>query len=66
MKGFIKTLLLILIFTSCNTSSEKYIDVSSSENDIEFYDLVKVEFQDGTTKGYISIPNFLIKENPAV
>lgn len=59
-----KILLIALIFTSCNTSNKKYKDITSSKNDIEFYDLVKVEFQDGTTKGYISIPNFLIKGNP--
>tara|TARA_B100000780_G_C21008819_1_gene403890 strand:- start:249 stop:893 length:645 start_codon:yes stop_codon:yes gene_type:complete len=65
MKVLIKILLLVLIFTSCNTSNEKYKDVSSSEKDIEFYDLVKVRFQDDTTKGHISIPKFLVKGKSA-
>ena len=58
-----KLLLLsaLLIFNCCNTSNKKYKDVSSSEKDIEFYDLVKVKFQDDTSNGYISIPNFLVK-----
>lgn len=65
MKVLIKILLPVLIFTNCNTSNEKYKDVSSSEKDIKFYDLVEVGFQDETTKGHISIPRFLVKGKSA-
>ena len=57
-------LLNILIFNSCNISDNNYQNVTSSKNDINFYELVEVQFQDGSFKGSISIPNFLEKFKP--
>ena len=57
-------LLNILIFNSCNISDNNYQNVTSSKNDINFYDLVEVQFQDGSFKGSVSIPNFLKKLKP--
>tara|TARA_B110000285_G_scaffold222844_1_gene277522 strand:+ start:143 stop:781 length:639 start_codon:yes stop_codon:yes gene_type:complete len=57
-------LLNILIFNSCNISDNNYQNVTSSKNDINFYELVEVQFQDGSFKGSISIPNFLEKLKP--
>ena len=53
-------LLNILIFNSCNN----YQNVTSSKNDINFYELVEVQFQDGSFKGSVSIPIFLKKLKP--
>ena len=63
MKFFL-ILLNILIFNSCNISDNNYQNVTSSKNDINFYELVEVQFQDGSFKGSISIPNFLEKFKP--
>ena len=57
-------LLNILIFNSCNISDNNYKNVTSSKNDINFYDLVEVQFQDGSFKGSVSIPIFLKKLKP--
>ena len=57
-------LLNILIFNSCNISDNNYKNVTSSKNDINFYDLVEVQFQDGSFRGSVSIPIFLKKLKP--
>jgi hypothetical protein len=57
-------LLNILIFNSCIISDNNYKNVTSSKNDINFYDLVEVQFQDGSFKGSVSIPIFLKKLKP--
>ena len=63
MKFFL-ILLNILIFNNCNNFENDYKNVTSSKNDINFYKLVDVQFQDGYFSGSISIPNFLKKTNP--
>ena len=57
-------LLNILIFNSCNISDNNYQNVTSSKNDINFYELVEVQFQDGSFRGSVSIPIFLKKLKP--
>ena len=58
------TLICSLIIISCSVSDNNYKNVTSNKNDIEFYELVEVEFQDGELYGKISIPNFLKKLEP--
>jgi hypothetical protein len=57
-------LLYIVILTGCDFSGNNYKDVTSSKNDLDFYELVNVPFKDGATSGMIAIPRFLEKRKP--
>lgn len=57
-------LIHIIIFLGCNDSEKIYKNVTSSEEDINFYELVEVQFKDGFTEGNISIPSLLEKITP--
>ena len=50
---------LAIIFIGCTSSDDNYTDVSSKKNDIDFYKLVEVQFQDDASLGNISIPDFM-------
>lgn len=62
---------ILLIFfvcfltTSCGGkfSENDYKDVTSSKDDINFYKLIEVQFQDGSIKGNLFVPDFLKKIN---
>lgn len=58
-------LLNLLISISCSNSENDYEDFTSSKEDIHYYELNEVQFQDGhQLTGYISIPRFLEEVKP--
>jgi len=62
MKYIYIILFNLLILTSCN-NSRSYDNVTSSDNNIDFYELVEVEHYDETVKIKLSIPSYLEKNN---
>lgn len=54
-------LFFLLIILSCNRTDLKYKDQTSKIDDIKFYNLVEVQFNDDKSQGTISIPSFLSK-----
>ena len=57
-------LLLFIPLISCEQKGENYKNVTSSKSDIDFYKLVKTQFNDDVSNGNISIPDFLKKNMP--
>jgi hypothetical protein len=61
-KNLLYPILSVLILFSCVNKS--YKNVTSSQKDIDFYELVEVQFIDEGLSGSLSIPKFLTKGNP--